>query len=121
MTPLAKRDCLIVCFGVIIDEPCAAAIVEIERAHSEYHLQFVMSNWISPDQLETASVFWIVDPSTELANITPILQHAIPLLAPESCSGLRQACISSTGAFYQTKAEAIDRLIELSGRRKTRA
>jgi hypothetical protein len=121
MTSLAEGHGLIVCYGRMMDEVCAAAIAEIARRHPEYHLRFVMSDWIAPDQLASAAVFWVVDPAAGLANIAPALQHGIPLLVPESSSALKQACIQGNyGLFYQTEAEAAACLIYLVSNPATR-
>ena len=113
MTPLGERDGMIVCFGKTMDELCAAVIAEIAHAHPQYHLQFVMNDWISADQLARAAVFWVVDATAEIADIAPVLQYDIPLLAPEASRALRESCTRSNGLFYQTKEEAMISLIRL--------
>lgn len=114
MTPLGEREGLIICFGKTIDELCASVIAEIAHAHPQYHFQFVMSDWITPDQLAKAAVFWVVDATAEMADIAPVLQYDIPLLAPESSGALREACMKSNGLFYRTKEEAMISLIHLA-------
>src|ERR1700722_9903731 len=109
MTPFSEPDGLIACFGKTISDPCAAAIDQIAHRYPEYHLQFVMSDWIAADQLVNASVFWVVDPATEMPAIPP----GIPLLVPEGSAGLQNACIASHGLFYQTEEEAMAALIHL--------
>jgi hypothetical protein len=97
-----------------MDQLCAAAIAKIAHRHPQHHLQFVMSDWIAADQFARASVFWVVDPSTEIAAIAPALQCGVPLLVPEASSALKQACITGNcGLFYQTQAEAMACLIYL--------
>jgi hypothetical protein len=119
MKPLSERDGLIVCFGKTICEPCASAIDQIAHQHPQYHLQFVMSDWIAADQLANASVFWIVDAATEIADIAPALKYGTPLLVPEGLGSLRDACIASHGLFYQTEQEAMSSLIHLVSARQS--
>ena len=94
-----------------MDELCASLIAEIAHAHPQYHLQFVMSDWIAPDQISRAAVFWVVDATTEMADIEPALQYGLPLLAPQASGALSEACMRSNGLFYQTKEEAMTALI----------
>jgi hypothetical protein len=98
-----------------MDELCAAAMAELSNRYPEYHLQFVMADWIAPDQFAKALVFWVVDSSTDLADIAPALNYGIPLLVPESSAVLKQACVAANcGLFYQTQAEAMACLIYLA-------
>jgi hypothetical protein len=73
-----------------------------------------MSDWIAPDQLARASLFWVVDPAMDLADIAPALQYDIPLLVPETSSVLKQACAKDNYClFYRTEAEAMACLVYL--------
>jgi hypothetical protein len=119
---LSEPDGLIVCFGRIVDDLCAAAISEIGLRYPEHHFQFVMSEWLTIDQFARALAFWVVDSAVELADIAPALQYGIPLLVPEASTVLKDACIAGNyGLFYQTRIEAMACLAYLAGHPDVRA
>jgi hypothetical protein len=121
MSPLSARDGLIACFGRHIGDLCTNTVPQIVRG-SGLNLQFVLSDWLTEDQLSKAALFWVQDASTQLEDVQIAMKAGIPLLVPEESEVLRQVCLEGNcGLFYRSHDEAIASVIYLFQHPLTRA
>jgi hypothetical protein len=68
----------------------------------------VMADWLEPDELQRATLLWVVDADAELNAAVVGLEHGLPLLVPEENAVLRTLCVQGKcGLYYRDAAEAI--------------
>lgn len=93
---------LIVCTGIRMNPECARAIAELGPGWQANNRQFVMSEWLAPDQFRRAALLWIVDDSAPWGDVRFALSHRIPLLVPENNALMKQVCVSANcGLWYR--------------------
>jgi glycosyltransferase involved in cell wall biosynthesis len=94
---------VIACAGTRFD-PEVAGIPDSAIAHA----RVVMADWLEPDELQRATLLWVVDADAELNAAVVGLEHGLPLLVPEENAVLRTLCVQGKcGLYYRDAAEAI--------------
>lgn len=98
---------IIACAGFSITRECARVIEEFGHNDQRNKYQFVMTNWLSADQLRGAILTWVVDRSSPWDSIHLALSHRIPLLVPEANAALTEFCVNANcGIWYRGEADA---------------
>jgi len=103
---------LIACAGGRVDHVCACTIDRLAADPIGDDLCIVLSDWLTPDMLATASLLWVVTSSAMPQQIAFALENRIPLLVPESTVQLKQLCVNANcGLYYRDSAEALECLL----------
>jgi len=98
---------LVVCAGAHVKPECASAMEDFLAAQESDIYRFVMSDWLSEDQLRGAALLWIVNDSAIWDPVQFALWNEIPLLIPEANTTLKQICVSANcGMYYRDAADA---------------
>ena len=101
------KGIIIVCHGKHIDSICADVVKRFQKNINSNRIYFILSEWLSDDQIRNGKLFWIVDESESLEDGFSGLNSNLPLLVPEKVKPLRSFCIQyNCGLFYQNRLEA---------------
>src|SRR5262249_34882415 len=110
---ISESRSLIVCCGPRFDRRAQLAVEEIGNRFGLRSHMFVMHEWIAPEHLEEAKAVLILS-GASVADVTPLLKHGIPLVAPAESVELTNLCRRyECGLFYETSQEAAECLVWL--------
>jgi hypothetical protein len=98
---------LIACAGRRVRPECAKAIEDFLSDQLSDKYQFLMSEWLSPDQFRRATILWVVDDSEPWNDVHFALRNRIPLVIPHDNLLMKELCITaSCGMSYGDANEA---------------
>jgi hypothetical protein len=112
VTPLATPDCLIACMGDRMKSECRAAMEQVDEALPYLSIRFVDNEWLSPRELESAMLCWVIDAQLPRHYLYEALAAGLPLIVPAERTDLASLAEGSRCGFsYHTTQEAAERIV----------
>jgi hypothetical protein len=103
----SRRHPVVICHGKTVDAECEEVFRIFSKELDAKSIRFIMSDWLSEDQIKKGVLFWIVDGREDLQAGMTGLSHGLPLLVPERNPELKKVCVQfNCGLFYRDRLDA---------------